>query len=442
MTTACPPDSTTRHDTALLDDAALRDGGIADVVLDVASEGPATRRPGLGVPIGLVVVLGSLQGLGPLSLDTYLPGLPVIADDLRASTSATQLTLTATLAGLALGQLFFGPLSDRLGRRRPLLAGLTGFVLASALCAVAPSIELLVGLRFAQGFTAAAGMVSAMAIARDSSSGNAMARLLAALMLVTGVAPVLAPVIGGQLLLFTPWRGIFALLAVLGVVILAVSAFTVPETLPVHRRSRGGFGQTAATFGVLLRDRSFAGPLLALVLACAGLFGYLAGSPFLLQDVHGLSAQAYSAVFAVNTVGLTALSQVSGRIVHRTGPRVLLLAGTAICALGGLGLLGATLSGAGLVAVLPALFCVVSGMGLVFPNATTLALADHGDAAGSASALLGLGQFLTGAVAAPLVGLGADPTLSMAIVLAAVTSASVVAVLLAVRVPERVVLAA
>lgn len=391
--------------------------------------GVPASRAGLGVPLGLVVALGSLQGLGPLSLDTYLPALPDIARDLGASTSTTQLTLTATLVGLAVGQLVFGALSDRLGRRRPLLAGLALYVVASVLCAVAPSIAWLVAGRFVQGFAGAAGMVSAMAIARDSTHGTAMARLFAALMLVTGAAPVVAPVLGGQLLLFTSWRGIFALLALAGAVLLTVAALRVPETLASHRRHSGGLRHTLTTFAGLLRDRGFTGPLAALVLACGGLFGYLSGSPFLLQDVHGLSPQAYSAVFAVNTVGLTALSQVSGRVVHRTGPARLLVLGTATCALGGVGLLAATLTHVGLLGVLPALFCVVGGMGFVFPNASALALAAHGEAAGSASALLGTGQFVAGAVAAPLVGLGGDATLSMAVVLAATTVAATVAAL-------------
>lgn len=409
MTTACPPETT-------------------------ATES-APARVALGVPIALVVLLGSLQGLGPLSLDTYLPALPDIARDLGASTSATQLTLTATLTGLAAGQLVFGPLSDRLGRRRPLLAGLALFVVASGLSAVAPSVELLVVGRFVQGFAGAAGMVSAMAIARDTTSGTAMARLFAALMLVTGVAPVLAPVLGGQLLLVTSWRGIFALLAVLGAVLLAVAALRGPETLPAERRRGGTPLDTLRTFGSLLGDRGFTGPLLALVLSCMGLFGYLAGSPFLLQNVFGLSPQAYSAVFAINTIGLTALSQLSGRVVHRIGPARLLLAGTTICALGGLGLVAATVTDAGLVAVLPSLFGVVAGMGLVFPNASALALAAHGDTAGSASALLGTGQFLAGAVAAPLVGLGPDASVTMALVLASATVASVVAALVSTRRP-------
>jgi DHA1 family bicyclomycin/chloramphenicol resistance-like MFS transporter len=403
---------------------------------DVQPTVTTTTAPGrarIGVPIALVVVLGALQGLGPLSLDTYLPALPTIASELGASTSATQLTLTATLIGLALGQVVFGPMSDAHGRRRPLLIGLALYVAASLACAVAPNVQALIGLRAVQGFAAAAGMVTAMAVARDSSSGNAMARLFAALMLVTGVAPVLAPVLGGQLLLFTSWRGIFAMLGVLGAALLATAVFRLPETLPPAGRRTGGLPQTFRTFGHLLRDKSFVLPLGTLVLGCAGLFGYLAGSPFLLQDVHGLSAQAYSGVFALNTVGLTALSQLSGRIVHRTGPGPLVITGASICALGGLGLLASALSGAGLAAILPSLFCLMAGMGFIFPNASTLALSGHGDAAGSASALLGLGQFLAGAAATPLVGLGSDPTVSMALVIALVTCGAVVVGIFAVR---------
>jgi DHA1 family bicyclomycin/chloramphenicol resistance-like MFS transporter len=394
--------------------------------------------PRLGVPVGLVILLGALQGIGPLSLDTYLPALPTIAGHLGASVSATQLTLTATLAGLATGQLLFGPLSDALGRRRPLVIGLVAYVLASTLCALAPNVELLIAGRFVQGFAGAAGMVTALAVARDAVRGPAMARLLAALMLVTGVAPVAAPVIGGQLLLVTSWRGIFGMLAVLGAAIVACAAWRLPETLPVERRRRGGLRQTTRTFGALLSDRTFAGPLLALVLGCAALFGYLAGSPFLLQQVHGLSAQQYSGVFAMNTVGLIVMGQLSGRLSHRTGPRALLIAGTAVTALGGTGLLVVTVLGLGLVAILPSLFCVVAGMGLVFPSATTLALASHGETAGSASALLGLGQFLTGALAAPLVGLGPDPSVTMGIVLCAAGVAALCAAVLATRPSPRV----
>ncbi len=405
-----------------------------------AAPRPAVRssaRPSLTVPLGMVVLLACMRGLGPLSLDTYLPALPAIADDLDASTSATQLTLTATLAGLAVGQLVFGPLSDSHGRRRPLLAGIALFVVAALVCATAPTVTVLVAARFALGIAGAAGMVTAMAVARDISDGTTMARLLAALMLVTGVVPVAAPILGGQLLQLTSWRGIFALLAGVGALIFLTTWRRTPETLPVSARRPVGLAPTLRTFGVLLRDRSFALPMLTLLLASAGLFGYLSGSPFLLQDVHHLSPQAYSGIFATNTIGLTVLSQISGRLVHRTGPAPLLVVGASIIAAGGVLLLVATVTSGSLTLVLPALFCCVTGMGMVFPNTTTLALANHGATAGSASALLGLGQFAAGAAAAPLVGLGSDPSLSMAVVIAVVTCASALTAVLTVRVSRR-----
>lgn len=397
----------------------------------------STQRAALTVPLGLVVLLACMRGLGPLSLDTYLPALPAIAGDLSASTSATQLTLTATLAGLAIGQLVFGPLSDAHGRRRPLIAGIALFVLAAAGCALAPSIGALVAARFVLGLAGAAGMVTAMAVARDSSDGATMPRLLAALMLVTGIVPLAAPVVGGQLLRVTSWRGIFAVLAVAGALILLTTWRRVPETLAARDRQPVGLRPMLRTLRMLVRDSSFALPALTLMLASASLFGYLSGSPFLLQDIHHLSPQAFSAVFADNTIGLTILSQVSGRIVHRTGASALLLVGTLIISAGGLTLLGARLAGAGLPVVLVALSLVVGGMGLVFPNATTLALTDHGATAGSASALLGLAQFAAGAVAAPLVGLGPDHSVSMAVLIAVVTTASVAAALMSTRRPSR-----
>lgn len=398
-----------------------------------STDRPAPRAT-LAVPFAMVAMLACMRALGPLSIDTYLPALPAIATDLHASTSATQLTLTATLAGLGIGQLVFGPLSDSYGRRRPLLAGSALFVVAAVVCAVAPTVTVLVIARFALGFAGAAGLVTSMAIARDISDPTTMAKLLAALMLVTGVVPLLAPVLGGQLLTVMSWRGIFFMLAGLGALIAATSWRRAPETLPPGARRPGGLMPTLRTFRMLLGDRGFALPLVTLMLGSAGLFGYLSGSPFLLQDVHHLSPQAFSVIFGVNTIGVIVLSQVNGRLVHRTGAAALLVAGTSIAAAGGVLLLVATIVGGSLTLVLPALFLVVAGMGLVFPNTTTLALADHGATAGAASALLGLGQFVAGAAAAPLVGLGGDPSMSMAVVIAVVMCGAALTAAASVRV--------
>lgn len=262
-----------------------------------------------------IVLLAALVALGPLSIDGYLPGLPDLAGDLRAGAAATQLTITACLAGLAIGQLIAGPLSDTYGRRGPLLAGLGLYTIASALCAVAPDVRTLIGLRLVQGIGGAFGIVIANAMVRDRTSGTRTARLFSALTLITGLAPVFAPVLGGQLLRVTAWPGIFVGLAVLGAVMLAASAAGLPETRPSASRR-----PLPAVVGQLLSDRVFTGYVLANGLVFAAMFAYISGSPFVLQEIHGLSPQQYSAVFAVNAAGLIAAAQISGRLVARAAP--------------------------------------------------------------------------------------------------------------------------
>ncbi|MEU3609696.1 multidrug effflux MFS transporter [Streptomyces sp. NPDC035033] len=381
---------------------------------------PDTSPSGGGGRARLVVILGALTALGPLANDAYLPAMPQIAEGLEASASATQLTLTACLLGLGIGQLIAGPLSDALGRRRPLIAGLVLFAVTAALCAVAPDIWTLVALRALQGLGGATGIVIAAAVVRDRHSGAAAARFFAMLMLITGIAPVLAPVLGGQLLLVTSWGGIFVALAVAGALMLLGVALGLPETHPAEKRISGGLKATGPVFRRLLKDRAFVGYLLACGLGFAAMFAYISGSTFVLQSLHGMSPQMFSLVFAVNALGLVIAAQVSGRIVHRTGPRALLATGLGVSAVGGLGLLAVVLTDAGLAPLLVALFLVVSSVGLIMPNSFALALQNHGDVAGSASALLGLFQHLIGAAVVPLVGLaGEDTAVPMGIVIAA-----------------------
>ncbi|MFB7381685.1 multidrug effflux MFS transporter [Kitasatospora purpeofusca] len=362
----------------------------------------------------VIVLLAALVALGPLSIDGYLPGLPDLAGDLRAGAAATQLTITACLAGLAIGQLIAGPLSDTYGRRRPLLAGLALYTIASALCAVAPDVRTFVGLRLVQGIGGAFGIVIANAMVRDRTSGTRTARLFSALTLITGLAPVFAPVLGGQLLRVTAWPGIFVALAVLGAVMLAASAAGLPETRPSASRR-----PLPAVVGQLLSDRVFTGYILANGLVFAAMFTYISGSPFVLQEIHGLSPQQYSAVFAVNAAGLIAAAQISGRLVARAGARVLLLAGLLGATAGGTTVLGAVLTRAPLPVLLIGLFVLVSSVGLVMPNAAAQALADHGGHAGSAAALLGFSQFMFGGALAPLAGAGgATDALPMGIIVA------------------------
>jgi len=338
-------------------------------------------------------------------MDMYLPGLPALTRDLGASTSTGQLTLTACMLGLAAGQLFTGPLSDSRGRRRPLLAGLVGYIAASLACALAPSIWVLIGLRFIQGTLGGAGVVIARAIVRDLFTGVAAARVFALLMAVMGVAPVFAPLVGGQALAITSWRGIFVVLAAIGVPLLLATLLWLPETLPPERRHGGGLGVTVGIFGRLLRTRSFIAPAASLALAAATMFAYLAGSSFVLEDVYGISAQGFSLVFAVNSAGLIGCSQLGARLVTRVGPAVLLRCGLLGLVAGAIGTLVATLAHFGLVPLLISLFVILCSVGFVFPNATAVALAEEEGSLGSASALLGMAQFGSGAVVAPLVGL-------------------------------------
>ncbi|MBV9839269.1 MAG: multidrug effflux MFS transporter [Solirubrobacterales bacterium] len=367
----------------------------------------------------LVVMLGALSAFGPLSMDMYLPGLPALTRELGSSASIGQLTLTGCMLGIAAGQLIVGPLSDALGRRRPLVAGLVGYVVASAACALAPSMGALIALRVIQGIAGGAGVVIARAIVRDLYGGALAARVFALLMMVTGVAPVLAPLVGGQVLAFTSWRGIFVLLAAIGVPLLIASLLVLPETLAPDRRHGGGLVITLRTFRRLLGDRGFSPHAVSFSLSFAAMFAYIAGSSFVLENVYGTSAQLFSVVFAVNSAALVTMSQLGGRVVERVGSGYLLrrgLIGTAAACV--LALL-ATIVHAGLAPLLASFFVLLGANGLVLPNGTASALHDQRGALGSASALLGLGQFGSGAVIAPLVGLaGPRDPLPMAVAMA------------------------
>jgi DHA1 family bicyclomycin/chloramphenicol resistance-like MFS transporter len=359
--------------------------------------GPSRRR--------LIVILGALSAFGPLSMDMYLPGLPQLTRDFGASASSGQLTLTACMLGIAAGQLFTGPLSDASGRRRPLLTGLVGYVAASLACAAAPSIATLIALRFIQGTLGGAGVVIARAIVRDMFEGAAAARVYALLMAVMGVAPVFAPLVGGQALTLTSWRGIFVVLAAIGVPLLLATVIWLPETLPPERRHGGGLGSTVRVFRRLVRDRSFVPAATSFSLATAAMFAYIAGGSFVLEDVYGISPQAFSLVFAVNSAGLIGSSQLGGRLVGRFGAARLLRVALCGVAVGATASFVVILVHAGLLPLLISLFVMLSFSGMVFPNGTAVALADQEGRLGSASALLGMGQFGTGAVLAPLVGL-------------------------------------
>ncbi|MEV6523286.1 multidrug effflux MFS transporter [Longispora sp. NPDC051575] len=381
------------------------------------------------MPRRYFVLLGWLSAFAPLSMDMYLPALPALGREFGASAADVQLTLTACLIGLAVGQLVAGPLSDRLGRKIPLLTGLTVYALASLACAFTNSVEVLIGMRLLQGLAGAAGIVIARAIVRDLYEGVTAVRVLTTLMMINGLAPILAPLIGGELLRFGTWRLAFFVLSAIGIGLLAAT-WKFPESLPVERRRASAF----ANFGLVLRDRVFLGYTLACALAFAALFGYISASPFVLQNVYGLSAQQFSYAFAGNALTLVVFGQLNSMLVKRVRPVVLLRAGLGLTLLGGLLLLGAVLGGLGLVAVLPALALVVGSMGIIFPNLTALAMADHGETAGTASAVLGTVQYIVGSAVVPLVGLAGDHTaVPMAIVVASLAALAIGAYTLTLR---------
>ncbi len=361
-------------------------------------------------PARTVVVLGLLSTFGPLSLDLYLPALPQLADDLGASASLAQLSITACLVGLAVGQLVAGPLSDRLGRRRPLIVGLVAFLLASVACALAPSAAVLVLLRLVQGLAGAAGIVISRAIARDLYSGRALMIFFSRLLLVAGLAPVIAPVLGGQLTRIMTWRGIFGVLAGFGAVLLLAGLFGLKETLPPERRIVGSFRRTLQGYNTLLHDRFFVGCALSSGLAGASMFAYIAGSTFVLQRIYGMSPQGFSLVFGCISLGLVAAAQGGARLALVWPlPRVLGF-GLTINLFGATALLITVISGLPLGALIGALVIMVCAVGLIFPTANALAMADYPDLAGTASSLQGLSQFVFGAVAAPLVGIAGEQT--------------------------------
>ncbi|MCU1665219.1 MAG: drug resistance transporter, Bcr/CflA subfamily [Pseudonocardia sp.] len=395
------------------------------------------------VPLGRVLALGGLSSFGPLALDLNLPALPQLAEDLRVPVAYAQLSLSVCMIGLALGQLLVGPLADRVGRRRPLLIGVALFAVTAGLCALAPSIQVLLVLRLLGGLAGGAGLVIARAMVRDLYGGAAAARVFALLMLVSGTAPIVGPVLGGQLLRVTDWRGVFAVLALIGAVLFA-AALTQRETLPAADRRAGGLRATAVALGDVLVDRTFLMPALVQGLGMCAMFTYIAMGSFVLQDGRALDGalnpQTYSAVFALNGLGIVLAGRVSAAVVGRVGPRRLLGVGVVLALVAALTLLAEALASRSVWALLVPLLVLVSCTGLFMPNATALALAGQGGRAGTASALLGLLQFTFAAAVPPLASLrGVTATVMAVTILAtALAAALVFLAVLRTRVPAPV----
>ncbi len=379
----------------------------------------------------MVALLGALSSFGPLSMDMYLPSTPTIAANLHASQSLVQLTLSGCLAGLAVGQLVAGPISDGFGRKKPLLVGLVAFTVLSVACAAAPDIGALIVFRFLQGMAGAGGVVLSLAIVRDQYSGTELARVLGSLMLVFGLAPVLAPVIGGQILRFTTWRGVFGVLAVIGLVLFLLAWF-LPETLPPERRTPSRVRQLIADSRTLLHDREYVGYTLGITCGNAALITYISALPFIVEDAYHESPQLFSLFFMINAIGLTVMAQLGTRLVKRVPTARVVLFSQVVMAAGAVGFLAAALTGhPPLAALLVPLFFFLSFFGSMRPNAAAIALTNQGAIAGTASAWVGALPFLAGALLSPLAGLGGEGAATVAgIILAALCVAGVPCVLL------------
>lgn len=386
--------------------------------------GPAPApRQAVGRP--LAVVLGLLTIFGPISMDLYLPVLPALTAELRSTTSVAQLTITACLLGLAIGQVVAGPMSDRFGRRKPLIIGVIAYTVTSVLCALSPTVETLILARFVQGLAGAVGIVIAQAAGRDVYSGGKLIRYYGRLTVLGGLAAIIGPVIGGQLAAVTDWRGVFLFLAAVGVAILIASLVIFRETLPQDRRITGGLSHTLNDFRRLLADRMFVGAVLITGFTYSAIFAYLSGATYILQGMYGLSPQGYSFAFGLNSLGFVIFGFISGRLAEHWSERGTLAVGLAMALAGALGLLATALLHLPLIAIILSLFTMVSGVAVTSPPATSLALKEYPDIAGTASSLLGLARFSFGGLAAPLVGIGgANDPVPFGIVAAAAAAAA------------------
>jgi len=354
---------------------------------------------------GFVLILGALTAFSSMSIDMYLPAFPQIARDLGIPLGMVQLSISAFLFGSAGGQLFYGPLADRWGRRVPLLVGLTLYVASTIGCACVHTGEGLLFWRVVMAVGGGAGMVISRAVVRDLYDTAEAARMFSLLMLVMGAAPILAPLLGGQLLLITGWRGIFVFLGVFGLLSLLAVAFGLPESLPPERRIRRSSAEMIAVYGQLLRNHQYVRYAVALGCIAGVNFAYISGAPFVFIELHGVSPQHFGLLFGANACGLIGASQINRRLLRRFTPRRILGIAFTITAATGVLLTAAVLTGTGgFPAQALLIFICLCMTGLLYPNVTALAMAPFDKAAGSASALLGTIQYTLGATAGALVG--------------------------------------
>ncbi len=346
----------------------------------------------------LTLILGTLAALGPLSIDTYLPSFPLLAASLGVATEAVPRTLASYFLGMACGQLIWGATSDRYGRRRPLLTGLTLYLAATIGCALAPDIHTLTILRFFQALGGCAGMVLSRAVVRDSADERGTVKLMSQLMLVMGLAPILGPLLGGWLLGFG-WRAIFWTLAFYAAAIWLLVLLLLPETLPPERRRDDTPLQMLGVFATLLRDRRFMGYALSTAFPFAGMFAYIAGSPFVFIELFGTPAQYFGLIFGANAAGFILVAQFNSRLMKRYGAAPMLQAALLVQSAAALVMLADAATGfGGFAGILVPLFVYMACLGMIGPLATSLAIGPHGRMAGSASAVLGTFQFGSGSI--------------------------------------------
>ena len=356
------------------------------------------------------LLLGALAAMGPLTIDMYLPSFPTIVASFDTTASFVQISLTACLLGIGLGQLIFGPMSDVHGRKKPLLIALMAYFIASALCAFSPSIGLFIAARFLQGFAASAGIVISRAIVRDVYSGRELTKFFALLMLINNLAPILAPVLGGGILAFTDWTGIFVVLSAIGFLLFAVVLWRMDETLTEQMRVPSNLSTTLKNFWSLLKNREFMGYALAQGFIMAGIFAYVAGTPFVYQNIYGVSPQTFSLLFGMNGIGLIIGAQLVGRLTGLVSERRFLEIGLYVAITSGVLLLLAVLLSGPLLTIVVPIFFFVASIGIISTSSFSLAMESQGHIAGSASALLGLLPFILGAITAPLVGIAGEET--------------------------------
>lgn len=371
----------------------------------MSTESSHSPRPAL---IGL---LGTLTAFSPLAIDMYLPAFPQIERDLAAPPGAVPLTLSLFVAGLAVGQFIAGPISDRVGRRLPLFVGCSGFALAAFLCTLAPTVGWLIAARFVMGLFGAAGLVVSRAVVRDLFDQVSSAGVYSFMMMVTGIAPVVAPLVGGFILTIAPWRAVFWVLAAMGLICIPAIALTLRESLPPASRSRHSLlAVLRRSLGILV-DRRFFPFGLAIGCTYGALFAYITAAPAVFMEMYGLTPGRFSLLFATVAIGIYIAAQINRRLLRRFTPHRILKIAATIAAVAGCLLVAEAMTGVGGFYLFYAtLYACIAMLGLIFPNATALAMTPFGQEAGAASAVLGLLQYAGGAAAAGAVGLLQDGT--------------------------------